>query len=139
MLSNRSEKNLLGVHPKLDAVVRRAAEITTQPFVVLCGVRTLAEQAALYVKGRTAPGPKVTDTMNSRHLVKNDGFGHAVDIAPYPVDWLNANKFTEISRAMFLAAKELGVQLRWGADWDRDGVAREKGESDSPHYELFNM
>ncbi len=38
--------------------------------------------------------------------------------------------------AMFAAAKELGVKIRWGADWDQDGVPREKGESDSPHFEL---
>jgi hypothetical protein len=38
--------------------------------------------------------------------------------------------------AMFAAAKELGVSIRWGADWDGDGKPRERGESDSPHFEL---
>ena len=33
-------------------------------------------------------------------------------------------------------AKELGIKIRWGADWDMDGVARERGETDSPHFEL---
>jgi peptidoglycan L-alanyl-D-glutamate endopeptidase CwlK len=37
---------------------------------------------------------------------------------------------------MFAAAKELGVSIRWGADWDNDGNYREKGEYDSPHFEL---
>ena len=34
------------------------------------------------------------------------------------------------------ASRELGVPIRWGADWDMDGLPREKGETDSPHFEL---
>ena len=26
--------------------------------------------------------------------------------------------------------------MRWGADWDNDGKPRERGESDSPHFEI---
>jgi peptidoglycan L-alanyl-D-glutamate endopeptidase CwlK len=37
---------------------------------------------------------------------------------------------------MFAAAKELGVPIRWGADWERDGKPRERGVTDSPHFEL---
>ena len=37
---------------------------------------------------------------------------------------------------MFAAADDLNVAVRWGADWDRDGKPRERGESDSPHFEL---
>ena len=45
--------------------------------------------------------------------------------------------FDEIAKAMHDAAEELGVQITWGADWDRDGNPRERGESDSPHFQLF--
>ena len=38
--------------------------------------------------------------------------------------------------SMMRAARELKVPIRWGADWDRDGIPREKGETDSPHFEL---
>ena len=34
---------------------------------------------------------------------------------------------------MFQAAKQLGVSIRWGADWNSNGRPREKGETDSPH------
>jgi peptidoglycan L-alanyl-D-glutamate endopeptidase CwlK len=37
---------------------------------------------------------------------------------------------------MLKAAEELGVDIRWGADWDEDGNPRERGESDSPHFEI---
>ena len=55
---------------------------------------------------------------------------------PYPLDWNDIDKFNKIKDAMFQAAKELDVNLRWGADWDGDGNYREKVEYDSPHFEI---
>ena len=135
-LGKRSIGNLKGVHPDLVSVVRRAMEITAQDFAVIEGVRTKERQAKLYAQGRTEPGPIVTWTMSSRHFVQPDGYGHAVDIAPFPIDWTDPAKFDAIATAMFAAGEELGVALRWGADWDRDGNPRERGETDSPHWEL---
>ena len=135
-LGPASRKKLEGLHPNLIAVVTRAIEVTTQDFTVLCGVRTLAEQKELYAQGRTKPGQIVTWTLKSRHLPAADGLGRAVDLAPYPIDWNNLSKFDAIAKAMFDASKELGIPIRWGADWDQDGIARERGETDSPHFEL---
>lgn len=135
-LGAQSLARLKGVHPDLVRVVERAIAISPQDFMVLEGVRTLARQKELYAQGRTKPGPKVTWTLTSNHFVKADGFGHAVDLVPYPVDWNALSKFDAMSKAMFAAAAELGVPLRWGADWDRDGKPRERGETDSPHFEL---
>ncbi len=138
-LSARSLKRLNGVHPDLRRVIQRAILKSDQDFAVLEGVRTPERQKHLYAQGRTRPGPKVTWTLNSRHFINRDtGFGHAVDLVPYPVDWTDPKKFDAISRAMFAAADELGVKIRWGADWDRDGKPRERGESDSPHFELVS-
>jgi peptidoglycan L-alanyl-D-glutamate endopeptidase CwlK len=135
-LGPQSRARLKGVHPDLVKVVERAIELTGQDFMVLEGVRTPARQKELYAQGRTAPGPKVTWTLNSNHFINpKTGFGHAVDLVPFPVDWSHA-KLDVVSKAMFAAAWELGIPIRWGADWDRDGKPREKGESDSPHFEL---
>ena len=135
-LGKRSLENLRGVEPRLISVVLRAITLTKQDFSVTCGIRSREEQRKLYAQGRTAPGPIVTWTLNSRHFPDADGYGRAVDLAPYPVDWDDLSKFDEIARAMFQAAKDLGVKIRWGADWDQDGKPRERGESDSPHFEL---
>ena len=135
-LGPKSLSRLHGVHPDLVAVVKRAIEITTQDFSVLCGVRTVNEQKELYAQGRTKPGNIVTWTLKSNHFASADGFGHAVDLVPYPVDWETLSKFDAISEAMMRAAEELGVTIRWGADWDMDGLVREPGESDSPHFEI---
>jgi peptidoglycan LD-endopeptidase CwlK len=136
-LGNRSLDNLANVHPELVKIVQRAIELTKQDFLVLEGVRTPARQKELYAQGRTRPGRKVTWTLNSNHFInKATGFGHAVDIVPWPIDWSDTKKFDEMSKAMFAAAKEQGTGLRWGADWDGDKKPREKGEYDSPHFEL---
>lgn len=135
-LGPASRKKLEGLHPNLVAVVTRAIQLTTQDFSVTCGVRTLAEQKELYAQGRTKPGQIVTWTLKSRHLPAADGLGRAVDLAPYPIDWNDLSKFDAIAKAMFDASKELGIPIRWGADWDQDGKPRERGETDSPHFEL---
>jgi peptidoglycan L-alanyl-D-glutamate endopeptidase CwlK len=137
VLGDRSLSRLEGVHPDLVKVVKRAIEITEQDFMVLEGVRTLARQKQLYTQGRTKPGKKVTWTLNSNHFInKTTGYGHAVDLVPYPVDWNDLSKFDAMSEAMFAAAEEVCVKIRWGADWDQDGNPRERGETDSPHFEL---
>lgn len=130
-LGKRSEERLVGVDARLVAVVRRAIELSTVDFTVLEGVRTLGRQKELYAQGRTAPGKVVTWTMKSKHI---DGL--AVDLVPFPVDWNDSEKFMAIARAMFAAASELGVNIRWGANWDGDDKPFEKGEYDSPHFEL---
>ena len=130
-LGTKSRERLVGVHQDLVRVVERAIEITTQDFMVLEGVRSQERQDELYAQGRTKPGPIVTWVKVGTHTN-----GTAVDLVPFPVDWNDLSKFDAISKAMFQAAKEQGVRIRWGADWNQNGTARERGESDSPHFEL---
>ena len=130
-LGKTSLARLKGVDECLVKVVMRAIEISEVDFTVLEGLRSLERQRELYAQGRTAPGKIVTWMMNSRHVE-----GKAVDLVPSPVDWNDLEKFNKIKDAMFQAAREIDVNLRWGADWDGDGKYREKGEYDSPHFEL---
>lgn len=135
--SSASEAKLVGVHPDLVRVVRRALELSTRDFKVLEGVRSLKRQQDLYAQGRTRPGKIVTWTLKSNHFVNTTtGFGHAVDLFPEPYDWENRAAFDELGAVMLKAAAEEKVKIRWGADWDQDGNPRERGESDSPHFEL---
>lgn len=147
--SQTSLKRLDGVHPNLVKVVHRALELSGEDFMVIEGVRSKEQAWANWGKGRTltecrAAGvpdayaqpnlSKVTwlkNPLNSKHIT-----GHAVDLAPIPLDWNNLKRFDSMAEAMFQASAELGISIRWGADWDDDGNFREKGETDSPHFEL---
>jgi len=134
VLDERSEKRLEGVNPTLVSIVRRAAKRLPFSLFVVEGLRSHERQAELYAQGRTKPGPKVTWTMKSKHLD-----GRAVDLAPLidgAIDWKDLKKFDQIAAAMLEAGKELGVLVRWGRDWNQNGRPGEKGESDSPHFEL---
>lgn len=134
-LTDRDEKRLSDIDPNLAACVRLAALRCPLRFMVTEGLRTQARQEELYAQGRTAPGKIVTWTKTSKHRE-----GKAVDLAPVSDDgsipWGDFAAFDIVARAMFSAAAELGVRIRWGADWDGDGQVRERGESDSPHFEL---
>lgn len=138
-LSDASRAKLAGVHPDLVRVVLRAIEITPVDFKVIEGVRTPERQKQLYAQGRTAPGPKVTWTLQSNHFVNpKTGRGHAVDLLVAPYDWKQGPQWKQMADAMLKAAKECGVEIRWGADWNRNGKPGEKGEHDGPHFELWN-
>lgn len=133
-LDERSEKRLEGVNEALVSVVRRAAKRLPFSLFVVEGLRTRERQAELYAQGRTKPGKKVTWTLHSKHLE-----GKAVDLAPLingAIEWADLSKFDAIAKAMKDAANEVGLTVRWGGDWDMDGQPRERGESDSPHFEL---
>lgn len=113
-LGAKSLKELVGVHPQLVAVVKEAIKFTRQDFTVYDGLRTKAEAIANVKKG-------VSKTTNSMHLPQADGFAHAVDLVPI-VDgrpqWLWPEIYP-IAEAVELAADKLGVELIWGAVWDK--------------------
>lgn len=138
-----SQARLEGLHPDLVKVLKRAIQLSEIDFTIIEGLRSAERQAALYAQGRTKPGPKVTWVRKSNHQAKDDGFGYAVDVYPFPVSLVLSHTpkeyeplFDIIAKAVFAAAKELEIKIRWGADWDMDNMPRERGETDNPHFEL---
>lgn len=78
-----SEARLQLVHPKLAERIRTMAEMLELENItirVTQGLRTWAEQAALYAQGRTSPGKIVTDAQPGTSWHQ---FGLAVDVAPF--------------------------------------------------------
>jgi peptidoglycan L-alanyl-D-glutamate endopeptidase CwlK len=157
-LSNRDRERLRGVHPNLVAVVEKAREKVE--FMVVEGVRSDEQCCVNFGKGRNRAAmmkagvpsqwlhfadprvPKITwvdRPFATKHRIGHDGYGHAVDLLPAPYDWkmdAKGEPFTTLAQAMFQAAQSVGAIIRWGADWNQNGKPREKGETDSPHFEL---
>ena len=156
-----SKTRLIGLHPDLVKVLNLAISISDIDFTIIEGVRSDEQCYLNFGKGRTVAqclaagcpakyaNPKaakvtwVNHPLSSNHRKKADGFGHAVDIYPYPVSLiLNATPkqyeplFDKISKVMFKAANELNILIRWGADWNMNNIPRERGETDNPHFEL---
>ena len=59
-----------------------------------------------------------------------------MDLAPYPIDWNNLDRFKALAMVVMGEGSRLGVKLRWGADWDRDGDWRDEKFRDWPHFEI---
>lgn len=116
-----------GVHPDLVKVVNKAMSLQIMDFTIYCGVRTKDEQKKLYAQGRTSPGEIVTWTLNSNHFVQNDGYGHAMDIAPYVIDWGNSLRFARLAGIIQTCAAIEGVDIEWGGTWKN---------RDLPHFQL---
>lgn len=122
--SNRSLRNLSGVHPNLIAVVGLALSQSVVDFTVVEGLRDIETQRQNVSKG-------VSQTMNSRHLKQDDGFGHAVDLYPYFDGSVQVEApeeaFRGIAYAMQSAADTLGIRITWGGSW--------KSFVDMPHFQ----
>lgn len=109
-LSKKSKDRLQGVHPNLQKVVELAIQLSSQDFGVTEGLRTIERQRELLSK-------RLTQTMNSKHLKQSSGYGHAVDVAPYPLSW-DLGNFYPIVEAFRKAAKQLNIKIKWGGSWD---------------------
>lgn len=123
-LSQRSLMRLVGVHPDLVEVVKLAIQRTAVDFMVVEGVRTLAQQREYVTKG-------ASQTLNSYHLPQADGRGHAVDLAPLvrgAIPWNDWQAFADLADVVKACAAELGVPVEWGGDW--------KSFKDGPHFQI---
>lgn len=127
MDSNTAAK-LQKVHPELAKRVGQLISVLAGLGLdvrAVQGLRTIAEQEALFAQGRTRPGKRVT---NARGGQSNHNYGLAVDLCPFrngQPDWNDTRGFQIIGRE----AKKLG--LEWGGDWATI--------KDMPHVQLRGM
>lgn len=122
-----SDARLRTCHPDLQRVVRVAIE-SGPDFSVLCGHRDRAAQEAAYESGHS--NAEWADSMHNRVP------SLAVDLAPYPIDWDDLERFRALAHYVLGVAAGLGVSLRWGGDWDRDYESADERFIDMPHFEL---
>ena len=60
----------------------------------------------------------------------------AVDVAPYPIDWSDRDRFHYFSGFVLGIASQMGLKIRWGGDWDRDTQVKDNKFDDLPHFEI---
>lgn len=122
--SQKSEERLLTCHPDIVKVCREL--IKQYDFAVLCGHRGKEEQNAAFDAGNS----RLIYPQSAHNRVPS----HAVDIAPYPVDWGNLVHFREMLCRFDALAKlmrergEIDSEFEYGADWD--------SFKDYPHIEI---
>ena len=60
----------------------------------------------------------------------------AVDVAPYPIDWEDRERFIYFAGFVKGIASEMGISLRWGGDWNNDTQLSDNKFDDLVHFEL---
>lgn len=103
--------------------------IKSYDFTILETHRDMKRQEALKKAKKTKLG-----FPQSNH---NSMPSRAIDIAPYPIDWNNRERFYLLAGFMFQAAHTSNIKLRWGGDWDRDWNFKDQSFDDLVHFELF--
>jgi peptidoglycan L-alanyl-D-glutamate endopeptidase CwlK len=124
----RTERNIATLHPRAQQKAREFMQLVV-PLMksknvdvrIISGLRTYAEQQALYDQGRTKPGPIVT---KARPGFSNHNFGTAWDIGLFEGKkyLTNSPLYKEVGEI----SRSLG--LTWGGDF--------KSFKDYPHYEV---
>lgn len=119
----RSKQRMVGIDPRLREVLDRLIEI--MDVTIIEGIRSPERQEELLKKG-------ATKTKYSKHLE-----GKAVDLAPYPIDWDDRERFHYMGGMIRGIAKQLGYYVRWGGDWDSDGEIKDNNFDDLVHIEIL--
>lgn len=124
--SQESLDKLNTCHPDLQIILNEV--IKHFDCKVLCGHRNKQEQDKAYRNGFS----KVR-WPNSKH---NTTPSMAVDVAPYVVDYNDRERITYFAGYVMAIALSLGINLRWGGDWDMDTQVNDNAFDDLVHFEL---
>lgn len=122
----RSKERLSTCDTRLQAVFNEV--IKHVDCSVLEGHRSGERQDKLYDEGRTK-----VKFPNGRHNKKPS---RAADVTPYPVDWKDRERQTLFAGFVLGIANGMGINLRWGGDWDQDFMVHDNMFDDFPHFEV---
>jgi len=118
----KSQERLRGVNSELVNVLFELVKI--MDVTIIEGVRSQERQDRLVAEGKSK-------TKFSKHIT-----GRAVDLAPYPIDWNDRDRFHYMGGMLRGIAHQMGVKVRWGGDWNGDGETKDNNFDDLVHIEL---
>ena len=118
----KSKERLKGIDTRLVNVLNELVKI--MDVTIIEGLRSEQRQEKLLKAGSTK-------TKFSKHIE-----GKAVDLAPYPIDWEDRDRFHYMGGMIRGIAKQLNVPVRWGGDWDGDGETKDNKFDDLVHVEI---
>lgn len=122
-----SRTNLSKCHPSLKLIAEEA--IKEMDFRVLDSTRGRDAQTRAYKTGKS----KAKFGQSAHNYVPAIAF----DLFPFPYDWNDRKAFTKLAGIVMRIAKEKGIPIRWGGDWNMDGDKTTSDAWDMPHFELF--
>jgi peptidoglycan L-alanyl-D-glutamate endopeptidase CwlK len=124
----RSRARLKGVDSRLVNVLNELIKV--MDVTIIEGVRSAETQNKYFKDGKSK-----LDGINKK---SNHQLGKAVDLAPYPINWEESNRFYYMGGMMRGIAKQLNLKIRWGGDWDSDGETKDQTFMDLVHIEILD-
>ena len=124
--STRSKSRLATCDKRLQKVFNEV--IKHVDCSILEGHRSKERQNRLYDEKRTK-----VKYPNGRH---NSNPSKAVDVTTYPVDWEDRDSQTGFAGFVIGIAKQMGLYIRWGGDWDQDTQTKDNRFDDLVHFEI---
>ena len=121
--SNKSLKELDTCDPLLQYLFKEV--VKHFDCSIIEGKRSLKEQKELLKEG-------ATKTLDSAHLT-----GKAVDVYPYPVDFEDRDRWHYFGGYVLGTARQFGIDVIWGGDWDNDTKTKDNTFDDLCHFELI--
>lgn len=122
-----STKQLATCHLDLQRLFNRVVE--AWDCTVIEGKRSEAQQRIYVATG-------ASQTLQSKHVYPLGEPSLAADVAPYPVKWSDYYRFYAFAGFVIGTARELGIKIRWGGDWDSDREFTDQSFNDLAHFEL---
>jgi peptidoglycan LD-endopeptidase CwlK len=122
----RSKSRLGECHEDLQTVFNEVINVIDT--TILEGHRGEARQNQLFTEGKSK--------LEFPHGKHNRKPSHAVDAAPYPVDWEDTDRWYYWAGIVRGIAHMRGIKLRWGGDWDGDTILDDQTFNDLPHFEI---
>jgi peptidoglycan L-alanyl-D-glutamate endopeptidase CwlK len=130
--SERSKQRLATCHADLQVLM--AEVVKDFDCTIITGHRDRVTQNRMVEQGKSQ-----VRWPNSRH---NSEPSEAVDVAPYPIDWQDRERFHYFAGFVMGTAARLNAEgrmthgLRWGGDWDMDTQVNDNNFDDLVHFEL---
>lgn len=125
--STKSKKELMSAHPELQRLFKEV--IKGYDCTVIQGHRGEEEQNEYFRTGKSR--------VQFPHGKHNSVPSKAVDVGPYPIDWNDEYSFYHFGGYVKGVADQLGINIRWGGDWDGDEDLHDQNFMDLVHFELI--
>ena len=122
VFGKRSKAKMKGVDARLQNVFQEV--VKEFDCSVIEGIRSQERQNELVAQGKSK-------TKFGKHVQ-----GKALDVAPYPIDWTDRDRFHYFGGYVKGIAEIMGVKVRWGGDWDGDFETKDNKFDDLVHFEL---
>lgn len=142
-LDPESEKLLAELDPRLAKVLRLARDYTPFSWRVVQTARTIEQQRTYFREGKSKVNPDAYQSMGDLYAAAKHITGpgmpksRAADLAIVGKEPYNEAALTYLAGIIRCIAQQLGLKVRWGGDFDRDGVLLETGTfKDLPHHEI---